>query len=132
MFIHHPSDYPVEGNQMKLIEVGSVTSVAIYPILSYCSVDVLKLPVMARQCIESDENGYMYRQPACAVICKRTVVYEKCNCHPFHMSLPETGPFLRNCLAVDAECFAKYFCIIHGLDGCFSKKKEFIHFLLFF
>lgn len=110
MLIHHPFDYPVEGNQMKLIEIGVVTSVAIYPILSHCSDDVLALSVKSRQCIEDSTLGYQYRQPACTVTCTRNVIYEKCKCHPFYMPLPQNGPYVRNCLAVDAECFSKYFC----------------------
>lgn len=112
MLVHHPYDFPVEGNQLVLIEIGAVTSVAVYPTLSYSSENIRDLPLQSRRCIldyEMDAN-VVYRQPACNVACTRRFIYEHCHCHPFHMPRPTNGETMRDCTAVDAACFAKNFC----------------------
>lgn len=109
MMIHHPQDFPVEGNPLKLIEIGTISSVAVYPTLSQCTDDVLALPSKSRRCVQpSDIGGDDYRQPACRVECTLKYIYHTCGCHPFYMPYPKSGSSVRNCLAVDADCFSKH------------------------
>lgn len=114
MMIHHPKDFPVEGNPVKLIEIGVVTSVAVYPTLSQCTDDVLALPSKSRRCVQpSDLEGDNYRQPACDVDCTRNYIYRTCGCHPFYMPYPKIKSSVRECLAVDAACFSEHISIQH-------------------
>lgn len=111
MLIHYPEDFPAEVHQMKLIKIGYITSVAIYPTFSHCSSDVLALPIESRQCVLPGEvKPDFRRQPSCAVACTRDYVYATCKCHPFHLPLPIGGPPMRECTAIDAACFSKHFC----------------------
>lgn len=118
MLLHHPLDYPVEGNQMTLVEIGAVTSVAVYPTLMLSSTEVLSLPSKKRRCVvdEVDEEiTKVYRQPSCAVGCARRIIYNLCKCHPFHIPRGtdsmnvSSSKWIRECNAVDASCFAKYY-----------------------
>lgn len=111
MMIHHPKDFPVEGNPLKLIEIGVITSVAVYPTLSRCTDDVLALPSKTRRCVQpGDMDGANYRQPACDVECTRNYMYRTCGCHPFYMPYPTKRSSVRECMAVDAVCFSKHMC----------------------
>lgn len=111
MLLHHPYDYPVEGNQMVLIEIGAVTSVAIYPTMYFASDNIQSMSIQSRRCIldsEWDESP-IYRQLACKIGCTRKFIYGQCNCHPFHLPR-RSGETLRDCTAIDAACFANLFC----------------------
>lgn len=131
MLLHHPYDYPVEGNQMNLVEIGAVTSVAVYPTLTHSSPEVQALPMRSRRCVlDGEVDGgrggaqmtAVYRQPACAVGCTRRFIYHRCGCHPFHMPRPVGEKAangseglggnlerVRDCTAIDAACFARNF-----------------------
>lgn len=150
VLLHHPYDYPVEGNQMNLVEIGAVTSVAVYPTLTHSSPEVQELPMLSRRCVldgEVDGDGGaqwgVYRQPACAVGCTRSFIYRRCGCHPFHMprpaddhqAMPTNGSDgaeavsggggeerMRDCTAMDALCFARNFrrFCVCLFVGCFK------------
>lgn len=135
MLLHHPFDYPVEGNQMNLVEIGAVTSVAVYPTLTHSAPEVQALPTRSRRCVLDGEvdgevqMAAVYRQPACAVGCTRRFIYQRCGCHPFHMPRPNGeatangseglgggAERVRDCTAIDAACFARNFrmCSVFG------------------
>lgn len=110
--VHHPFDFPGEGNRMRFIRIGSVTSVAIYPIMTHCADDVLILTPAQRRCIQPyDMNKERYRQPDCTVDCIREKIYRVCNCHPYYLPYPEDRqPNIPDCRAKDLECFSKNLC----------------------
>lgn len=111
MLLHHPYDYPVEGNQQVFIEIGAVTSVAIYPTLYYASDDIRSMSIQSRSCILDNEwaESAVYRQPACNIGCTRKFVYDQCKCHPFFLPR-KSGEIIRDCTAIDAACYANIYC----------------------
>lgn len=110
MIMHHPLDFPVEGNVVRLVEIGHITSVAVYPTLSYCTDEVLALPARDRRCLHSkDQDSKEYRQSSCNMECLRDLLYATCKCHPYYMPKPENGRHeIRQCEAIDAACYAKH------------------------
>lgn len=108
MLIHHPLDYPVEGNVVRLVEIGHITSVAVYPTLNFCTDEVLALPPDDRQCLHpGDVGGHEYRESSCNMECLRGLLYATCKCHPFYMPEPVNGLAIRQCEFIDAICYAR-------------------------
>lgn len=112
MLIHHPLDVPVEGNVVRLVEIGHITSVAVYPTLSYCDDEVLALSARDRRCLQAGDvvgdDDDEYRQTQCNMECLRHLVYTTCKCHPFYMPIPLDGLMMRHCEAIDAACYAEH------------------------
>lgn len=132
MLIHHPLDYPVESNVVRLIEIGHITSVAVYPTLSYCAAEVLDLSPTDRQCLYPADLGagqYEYRKSSCNLECLRDLMYATCECHPYYMPtslmMAANGrPSIRECEALDAVCYTKNMSkyMRQSLAKYFSKK----------
>lgn len=111
MLIHHPLDYPVEGDQMVFIKMGKITSVAIYPEMIHYSEDLLGLSPTSRNClVPADIGKQRYRQPDCAMTCVINLIYKLCKCHPFFLPYPEDKEaHIKDCRARDAACVAANF-----------------------
>lgn len=63
MLLHHPLDFPVDGNRLQLVPMGATTSVAVYTTLTHSSDEVLALPVTSRRCVvdyELEPTVYRY------------------------------------------------------------------------
>lgn len=61
MLLHHPLDFPVDGNELQLVPLGASASVAVYTTLTHSSDEVLALPMASRRCVldyELDEAVY--------------------------------------------------------------------------
>lgn len=111
MLIHHPNDFPSETEQIMLIKPGRSNFIAVYPIITTCSSDVLKLGVSARKCIEPEDFfDQIYVRSACELECFTKRIYFICNCHPYYLPTLLNGPNIRNCTVKDAICFSKNFC----------------------
>lgn len=115
--IHHSDDFAVQAQANVLIALGKETFVDVTPTYSSADDKVLALPFAQRNCINSQEEQYLYyRQPACILDCLKEEVYKRCQCHPYY--LPKASIFKdlekyhRDCRINDTMCFVENYCKI--------------------
>lgn len=110
LFMHPAYDFPNDGTSMALLQVGKITSIAIYPTISISTADVIALPLKSRKCLTGHDFGStVYSRAACTSNCLTRFIYDKCECHPYFIPTP-LDPKLRQCTALDGDCFQKIFC----------------------
>lgn len=128
LLIHSPLDFPTEGLNTVLLEVGKITSIGIYPTISTVSTDVLALPLKSRKCLTGSDVGLnIYRRPACAMSCMKKFIYDKCDCHPYFLPAQDNTAPIRNCTVSDGECFQRIYCKdLVSLDISFSLSIHFV------
>lgn len=111
MLIHHPHDFPSETSQIILLKEGRENFVAVYPIITTCSSEVLDLAIHERKCYQpSDFNDEDYLKSACELDCLVKGIHKICDCHPYYLPPAAGNGNIRKCNVTDAICFSQNFC----------------------
>lgn len=125
MLLHHPYDFPNAITDVTLIKPERDNFIAVYPIITTCSANVLDLSPHERKCVQpADYSESEYDKSDCEKECLNARVHATCGCHPYYLPVSKKGA-VRNCKISDALCFninfCEYFCCSRILF------HEFIH-----
>lgn len=113
LLVHHPHEYVSETAAITLLRRSRETFVAIDPIITTVSSQVLDLSVGERKCLTLSDIGDIgighYEKSTCDSYCLNTRIYDTCGCHPYYLpTLAREN--VRECNISDVYCFSENFC----------------------
>lgn len=114
LLVHHPYEFVGETAAITLLRRSRETFVAIDPIITTVSSQVLDLSVSERKCLTpSDLNSEIatghYEKSTCDSYCMNNRIYDTCGCHPYYLPVAVRAD-VRECNVSDVYCFSENFC----------------------
>lgn len=99
VFIHDAYDFLDDNAETKALNLRTMALLSVTPESTYSTDDVRKLPVEVRQCLMAGEKKMNVMQSYsfvnCMAECRSEIVFELCDCVPYHMLNNGTYPVCR-------------------------------------